>query len=328
MVVILIRVIKIVFLLVFIWIIYKQLTQNQGITNFAETFSSKKLSWKWAYLAICFLLMPINWYVESKKWQLLMSPFEKIGLNKAFKTILAGISLGFVTPARIGEYGGRLITSDPNIKPQVITATLLGSISQNGCNIAFGLLFSYYFLKSIFSATYLNALTFTLLIGVQIVALILIYFNLPKVAGWINALLPQKLQWRYKGLLSIMAAYNRKLLVKVLSLSGLRYGVYFIQYLCIMYFLGINSDMLLLSSNIAGIYLVQTGIPLPAFLSIFARGELAIFVWGNIGIDHVTALMATFCLWFINLIIPAVLGFLILFNTNIKRYFFPDKTNE
>ena len=93
------------------------------------------------------ILMPLNWYLEGKKWQLLMSPFVKIGWLQSIKIVLAGIATGIFTPGRIGEFAGRAITSDKDQKQEVITATLLGSIAQNFWNIAGGLVLSYYFIK-------------------------------------------------------------------------------------------------------------------------------------------------------------------------------------
>ena len=87
-----------------------------------------------------------------------------------------------------------------------------------------------------------------------------------------------------------------------------------------MKFLGLDHSFSELGGNIAGIYLIQTGIPLPAFLSIFARGEIAVIVWSGLGIDKFIALAATFGLWFINLILPALIGTVILYRTDINKY--------
>ena len=85
--------------------------------------------------------------------------------------------------------------------------------------------------------------------------------------------------------------------------------------------MGVHSDFLQLSGGIASIYLIQTGIPLPAFLSILARGELAVLVWSTLGIVELTALMATFILWFVNLIFPSLIGLLIMTRLDVKAYF-------
>jgi hypothetical protein len=36
--------------------------------------------------------MLINWLIETKKWQLAIQKIQSIGLSKAFKAILSGVS--------------------------------------------------------------------------------------------------------------------------------------------------------------------------------------------------------------------------------------------
>lgn len=250
-----------------------------------------------------------------------MSPHIELTFVQSLKTVLSGVAAGIVTPARLGEYGGRLVTSSPEMKTQVISATLLGSISQNFWNVTLGLCFSYFFLKTVFGVTSGEGLAFSVLIIVQICGMIWLYYNLSKVANYIQRLVGNTYSAKIKKIMTPISSYDQKLLHKVLILSLIRYCIYFGQYYLMIIFLGISLDSLTMSSNIAGIYLIQSAIPLPGFLSILARGELAIFVWSSVGVDAVIALMATFCLWFINLIIPAISGVVILFSIDLKKYF-------
>jgi hypothetical protein len=95
-------------------------------------------------------------------------------------------------------------------------------------------------------------------------------------------------------------------------ISLVRYGVYFIQYLLVLSSLHIEVKNWEVVSHLASIFLIQTLIPLPAFISVPARGEVAVLVWQNAGIHAAHALTATYTIWFINLIIPALVGLLIL----------------
>ncbi|MBK8670314.1 MAG: flippase-like domain-containing protein [Saprospiraceae bacterium] len=315
------RIGKMLVLGLILFLIYYQLTSGDGINAILNVWTSSKKDINLIFLFFCILLMPVNWWLESIKWRLLMSPHDTLSRIQSIKTILAGITLGIVTPARLGEYGGRLLTSDPLKKTQVISATLLGSIAQNLCNVLAGLAFSYYFLKSVFSVTYGSTFTFMLLIIVQIIIFTLVYYNLPEVAHYIEKKIGVKYTGRYSARLKSLDLYKSPLLHKVLFISLLRYITYFSQYVLMLKFLGIHADILDVTANITGIYLIQTGIPLPAFLSVFARGELAVLVWAGIGVDQITALAATFGLWFINLILPSLAGTLILYETDIKKYF-------
>ncbi len=257
-----------------------------------------------------------------------MRPHDRIPFIKAGRMILAGVALGIVTPARIGEYGGRLLTYDPDKKPQVISATLLGSIAQNLCNLLGGIAFSYLFLKSAIGVTYGLSYTFIMIVGLQMLFLILIYYNLPEVAHWIERKFDHTIIKRFSTRLKSLDLYQTPMLHKVLMISWLRYSVYFCQYIMMMKFCGVENKMIDLCGNIAGIYLIQTGIPLPAFLSVFARGEIAVLVWSTIGIDEVVALTATFGLWIINLIFPAALGIMVLSGMDLKKYLKTGKTDN
>lgn len=308
-------------ILIICGLLYYQVAHGKGYEALISSWESQSMYWDFRFLILSIMLMPVNWFLESKKWQILMSPHVALSLNDALKTVLSGIALGIATPARIGEYGGRLLTSDPNHKPQVISATLLGSIAQNLCNVVMGLVFSYYFLKSIFNVTYSDHITFSIAVGLQIGILIFIYYKLPKVAKFVERFLKWKYFLKISSKLKSLDLYTVPLLNKIILISLLRYSIYFIQYLLILKFLGVQNDFLELSGGIASIYLIQTGIPLPAFLSILARGELAILVWSSLGIVELTALVATFILWFVNLIFPSLVGLMILTRFDVKAYF-------
>ena len=317
----LLRILKFVVILIICGLLYYQVAHGKGYEALISSWESQSMYWDFRFLILSIMLMPVNWFLESKKWQILMSPHIVLSLNDAIKTVLSGIALGIATPARIGEYGGRLLTSDPNHKPQVISATLLGSIAQNLCNVVMGLVFSYYFLKSIFNVTYSDHITFSIAVGLQIGILIFIYYKLPKVAKFVERFLKWKYFLKISSKLKSLDLYTVPLLNKIILISLLRYSIYFTQYFLILKFLGVQNDFLELSGGIASIYLIQTGIPLPAFLSILARGELAILVWSSLGIVELTALVATFILWFVNLIFPSLVGLMILTRFDVKAYF-------
>jgi hypothetical protein len=295
--------------------------RSEGKSALYDTWMSGKFDGNFWFLMLCFLFMPLNWWLESTKWRWLMSPHISMSTFSALKTVLAGVAAGIMTPARLGEYGGRLVTSDPELKTQVVSATLLGSIAQNLCNIVVGLGFSYFFLKNVFGVTYGQGIAFSIIVSIQIFLMVWFYYNLPKVAHFIEQYVNTKYTNKISKQIKTLDLYQKGLLHRVLAISFMRYCIYFCQYVLFMMFLGINVEKLTLFSNISGIYLVQTGIPLPGFLSVFARGELALLVWSSVGVDSVTALVATFGLWLINLILPSLVGVVILLGTDFKKYF-------
>ena len=307
----------ILIILIFVLII-KQLNTDEASRLFTQLHAQVQTKTHLLLLLAIIILMPLNWCLESKKWQLLMSPFVHVSLKQSLRIVIAGIAAGIFTPGRVGEYAGRVITSDKNKKMEVISATLLGSISQNLWNIAGGLGFCYFFLKNVFPATNGYVLPLLLMVAIQIVILLFLYYNLPKVTDF---MVRKTFIRRYKNQLTGLKAYSAKILNKTLFLSFLRYLTYIGQYVLTMLLFNVEVAPLVMIGNITGIILIQTGIPLPMFLSILARGELAILVWSTSGVDSLTALAATFLIWFINLIVPAVIGLFILTKVDVYKYF-------
>ena len=58
------------------------------------------------YLLLMFLLMLLNWSLESSKWKFLMSGVEEMNFISALKGVLSGLAIGFATPNRVGEFAG------------------------------------------------------------------------------------------------------------------------------------------------------------------------------------------------------------------------------
>ena len=86
-----------------------------------------KQQWK---LYCMFLLMVINWTLETTKWQIALRPIQSIRFVRAFKAILAGTCIASFTPNRVGEYLGRMLFVDPGNKVVSVAPTILCSMSQ------------------------------------------------------------------------------------------------------------------------------------------------------------------------------------------------------
>jgi len=91
------------------------------------------------------------------------------------------------------------------------------------------------------------------------------------------------------------------------------------QYFLMLRYFGIAVGPIEGLTGIATIYLFQTSIPLPPLMGLVARGELAIFIWGNFSANEINILAATFALWIINIIIPALIGTIFIGNINILK---------
>lgn len=261
--------------------------------------------------------MPLNWLVESIKWRSLVLPWKSISLLQSIKAIMGGIAVGIVTPARLGEYAGRYALLPGADKQKSIPATLVSSISQNIINVIAGYLGALVFCFLYFP---INRFTYLALSVIGLVGIFLILILFYRMSS-IDLSMLSRYRWG-KILLkqaNVLTYYHSGLLHYTLSLSALRYLIYSIQYVMILYYFGIDISFIAALSGVSVIFLLQSGVPLPPMLSVVARGELAIVVWSLFTDNVAGILVATFCLWIINLVLPALLGLLIVLNVNLTK---------
>lgn len=117
----------------------------------------------------------------------------------------------------------------------------------------------------------------------------------------------------------VISLFDQDVLLRVLHLSIGRYLIYSTQYVLILYYVGVDIPLLAAVTGVAVIYLLQSGIPLPPMLSVIARGELAIIIWSLFSDNIGGILAATFGLWVLNLLLPALLGLLIVLNVSAEK---------
>lgn len=259
------------------------------------------------------LLSFTNWLLESMKWKYVMNTATSISWFKAYIHILRGISMGIITPASIGEYYGRTLNLDTTtLKLQSVSATFYSSVAQNAVNIVFGIIAM---LVLISKDMVFNKLIDVngIYLSLSIVFLIfVVYFKLESLVGWFSNYFKIRLPSFYKRLKPIRT--NQKFII--LGISILRYFTYWVQYLCFLHLFNIPLGIIEGGIGVSIIYLIQTGIPLPGGLSILARSSIAIAVFSLFEVNEISILLASWSLWAINLMIPALLGVTLLFKVN------------
>ena len=301
------------------WVLYQQVFAKEDAGQiwrlFLKNLKAQPLEW----LILVLLLMPVNWILENLKWRALILSFEKISFRKSLAAIFAGVTFSIFTPNRIGEYGGRILFVAPENNWKAVVATLVGSYSQLLAILSFGILGFGVFMSMYFDLDPI-VLKSVLFLSVALVMIMLFcFYNIDMVIP-----LAKKIPYAYKFKkvvkdVKVLKSYDNKVLNKALGYAVLRYLVYTIQYYIILRYFGIDIGVLEGLAGIATIYLFQTSIPLPPLMGLVARGELAILIWMNFSSDEISILAATFVLWIINLIIPALIGTIFISNINIMK---------
>lgn len=312
-------VLKSIFGLILIYFLYRQLFLNNDLSLSWEHFIDHLEHRMNIFILACLALMPLNWALESKKWQLLVQPFEQISFYRSFKAILSGISVALLTPNRVGEYGGRMLMVEAKNNWKAVISTLISSYAQNIWNIGLGLLAAMVLLHQqgeLDSYLYFSGITVSLMF---LALLVFIYFNIDLTTSILKRLKRYKLVEKSLNHLKLLKQYSTKILLNVLLLALARYLVYFLQYYLILHFFGLEISIDNAFIGIASIFLVQTSLPLPPVLGFLARGEIALLVWQGYEFNELSILASSYLLWLLNLIIPSVIGVAIIFTSNLSR---------
>ncbi|MGB0840312.1 MAG: hypothetical protein ACPGXL_09240, partial [Chitinophagales bacterium] len=241
-----------------------------------------------------------------------------LGFLDAFRAIMCGNTLAFFTPNRVGEYGGRILILQKATQLQGIALTLVGSFSQIlantfWCTLAF-LLFLLHF----------EIIPFQWILLLGIVAIgawtsaLLVYFNMDYLLKVLSHI---RWSWIQKALpyVSVIERYSITELSIILGYCLLRYMVYTLQYLILLWAFGLQIAFPIALLCIGSIFFIQTIVPSIALIEMGVRGNIALYVLGYVTLNQMGILVATFSLWFINLLLPALIGLAIIGNLNIAE---------
>ena len=120
------------------------------------------------------------------------------------------------------------------------------------------------------------------------------------------------LQYSLDQAQEVVQHYDRGAFLGGLGYAALRYVLYSIQYYTMLRFYGIQLPLDAALAGVGTIYLLQTAIPLPPVLGLLARGEIALLVWGIWGGNSLSILAASYTLFVLNLVFPALLGLIFI----------------
>ncbi len=261
----------------------------------------------WQLIGVVLALMAVNWSIEAVKWKTLMQTLKPLTFKAAFAAVLAGISTGIITPNRLGNFIGRTISLEKDIKTKATLLTFLSNLSQFVPTVFFGCLG----LLAITTNYQSQQQLIILCTGVLLLVLALILYMHPKHAN--------RKPFNYLFTTKIVAAINfieqtpPRIKIKLLVLSALRYLVFLTQYALLLLLFEQNQGVFILLVNVTVVYLLMTIIPGLLFGKLFVREAAGLLVLSQIGVPDVVILTTGFILWLINIGVPSLVGTIALF---------------
>ncbi len=304
--------------ILFAWVsysIYHQVQRQPNLEGSWQTIRTSFGSPMILNLLAVFALMIVNWGLEAWKWKISVHRIQRINYFTAFKAILSGTSFSVTTPNRVGEYLGRVLYMDEGNRLKVISLTIAGSMSQLIITLLMGLLGLIILRQPIedrqlLSGIWIRVMTYGVLF--VLIILTIFYLRLSWIIRWIDRLPRVR---KYAWLLQGLEEFNATLMLQILSLSAIRFLVFLIQYYLLFRLYNVDVTWWQGLWAVSVSFLIMAVIPTIAlFTDLSLRGQVSLkliglFSGNNLGMS----------IWFINLIIPALTGSLLILS--IKRIF-------
>lgn len=256
-------------------------------------------------VVFCLVLLPLNIGIEAWKWQFTLKPIQQQSVWSCIKIILAGKSLNVVSPFGIGDGFSRYLGLSKKNRNQIFASLAIDRFSQLLPTLSFGLV-SVFFLVEQGLAIPMTELSITLVIAFSFATLLVVGLFICK--------------GRIRQYLLLFASINLKFIFAIAGLSFGRYFVFVLQFCLIFWALGIQLPLSTILHGVFWVFLIKTLIPNLSVLGDLVKRELSATLFFSFFISDLSVvIMASFLVWVINIVLPALLG--VLFVSDLKKSF-------
>ena len=254
-------------------------------------------------LALALVAMPLNWILETWKWKVLLGSQQSF--LRLLKGVVAGITTGFVTPSRTGEFFGRVMYLEDAEPVQAFLLSSMGGIAQSVVTLVVGVFFI-----SLWSS---SPLFIGMTTGVGVV-FIFIYFRFEIFNNYLSEVPFLK---NYKLFIPEDEFPSVPVQFQVLLFSLVRYTIYLLQYVLVFMFFGVSDNFFALVVHSGAFLVALTFSPLLPFLDFSFREGIALYIFRNFSTNTIGILTAVSFVWLLNLVLPAVIGYFFILNRRV-----------
>lgn len=305
--------IKILIVGLAMYFVFKKVNNQQHLREFQLLMQGLDSTVLWLTILSVIILMLANWFLEVVKWRFLSERIERLSYWKAIKSVFCGLTWAIFTPNRIGEYGGRVMLLRPENRAKGAVAMGVGLFAQLVLTSVFGALsiawFVHVFLPtptSVRGAVWLIATIYALGFAV-------LYFNV----HWIDRFVGKfRFLEKIKPFFSILEDFTAKELKQVLLISLARFAIFTSQYILLMLIILPGLPFLSMVLMIFILFFVQSALPSLDIFDFSVRSFVASNLYAYITTQEIAVMAIVSCVWFVNLILPAIIGSFFVLNVN------------
>nr|WP_321406752.1 lysylphosphatidylglycerol synthase domain-containing protein [uncultured Carboxylicivirga sp.] len=240
----------------------------------------------------------LNIELETKKWQVLISPFIKISFLDALKQFFAGSFTAVGSPGRVAEPGGRMLLIEKKQRIHALLMTSTGGLIQNIVIGLFGII-AFYLAGAQINMNFNKHYLFILIIP-------------PLLIGFLLVILRIYFRDRMKTIWSAVKNIKSSVLINATFLTILRYLVFNVQLIILMILFAPELDLVYALQLSPVYFFVITIIPSFLLADVGIRGSAAILVFSPLGVKEPILLIVILGIWLFNVVFPSLIGGVIL----------------
>ncbi|SKB75298.1 lysylphosphatidylglycerol synthase transmembrane domain-containing protein [Dyadobacter psychrophilus] len=305
--------------------IYKTFRNEQkGIGDVGSVFHDILVSDHHPVLLVMLLLVPVNWALESLKWQRLAKKVVDITFRDAFRGTLTGLAFGVAAPAQLGDTIGRVAALKSDRRLEAIGAAIVSNGIQFYISVAGGAVGWFHLQEKIGLSLQSKQVINALLAVVTISGILVVWFRKP-LTDWH----PEKRVFQKANTyLRIIGNYSAWDLAVSAFYGLLRYLVFLSQFVLALSLFDFPVPVIELSSAVSLIFLAKTLIPAINVLGDLGLREftaLLVFEQYNLPAEEIIA--ATFLVWILNVLGPILIGIFLIWKYKWSKMKFSNSNN-
>jgi len=300
-----------VLVLAFVFIYHQYLEKGDRLKSFENLITHIDHQKVIVTMSFVVLLMIVNWVLESLKWKYLTRDFQPMSAWQATEAVFCGLTWAIFTPNRLGEYAGRVLFLPNRKRVYGVFAMAVGAYGQNVITNVVGLASLVWFMNTflhlkplVYFGVLAGATAFTVFIAI-------VYFHIVWVVNILDKIPYVK---KYHRFFDIMARYKKPELIKIMLFCLARYSVFSFQYYLVIHLLIPDISAIQMMLMVFILFFVQSALPSLDLLDIGVRNGTAAYLFSYITGQQLAVMAAVSSIWLINLIIPAILGSVFVFN--------------
>lgn len=305
--------IKILIVALAMWFVVSKVNNQKNLAEFKHLIGTIDPLTIRLVLAVVFLLMFANWFLEVVKWRFLSKRLEHLSLWKAIRSVFCGLTWAIFTPNRIGEYGGRIMLLRPENRASGAVAMGVGLFAQLVLTSIFGALSIAWFVTTFMDTPTAVDFGVWLLAIIYALAFLILFFNV----SWVDYLVGKvKLLHKVKPFFAVLEDYSISELAYVLWLSTCRFAIFTSQYILLMFVFLPDLSIVSMLPMIFILFFIQSAVPSLDIFDFSVRSFVASNLFAYITTQELAVMAIVSCVWFVNLIFPAIIGAFFVFNVN------------